>query len=110
MTKIADATFKGQDSKYEFEVFPMNTSFNTVGAVYIFTKRIEDNTGKGTHTFLYIGQTESLADRISNHEKWSCVNRNGANCICVHRDNSEHSRLAKETDLRAVHDTPCNDQ
>lgn len=110
MTKIADAIFKGQDSKYSFEVYSADTSFSAVGAVYIFTERTVDGTGKGTHTFLYIGQTESLADRIPHHEKWPCVNSNGANCICVHRDSNEDSRLAKETDLRAAHNTPCNDQ
>lgn len=110
MAKIADATFKGKEKSYNFEVYSLDTDFNAVSAVYIFSKRVVDSSGKGSHTFLYIGQTDSLADRIPNHEKWSCSSKNGVNCICVHRDNSETSRLAKETDLRAVNTTPCNDQ
>ncbi len=110
MAKIVDATFNGPKGSYSFEVYPTNTTFNAVGAVYIFTKRVVDASGKGTHTFLYIGQTESLAARIPNHEKWDCVTRHGANCICVHLDNNERSRLTKETDLRASNRTPCNDQ
>jgi hypothetical protein len=110
MAKIADATFKGNTGSYEFEVFPTNTSFRSVGAVYVFTKRETGSDGRGTHTLLYIGQTRSLAERIPGHEKWSCVNANGCNCICVHRDDNETSRLAKETDLRAATGTPCNDQ
>jgi hypothetical protein len=109
VSKIADATFKGKNGSYSFEVYPSNISFNAVGAVYIFTKRTVADS-KGTHLFLYIGQTDSLKDRIPNHEKWPCVNRNGVNCICVHRDDSEKSRLDKESDLRAGNSTRCNDQ
>lgn len=108
MAKITDATFKGQLGTYPFEVFPIDQQFNDVGAVYIFTKRTVDAAGKGNHKFIYIGQADSLKDRIPNHEKWPCVNRNGANCICVHRDDDEDSRLSKETDLRAGNQTPCN--
>lgn len=110
MTKIADATFNGKTGSYSFEVYPSDTSFNDVGAVYIFTKRTVGADSKGSHEFLYIGQTDSLKDRVPNHEKWPCVNRKGVNCICVHRDDNENSRLNKETDLRAANSTPCNDQ
>lgn len=110
MSKIADATFKGKTGSYSFEVYPADISFNAVGAVYVFTKRTVGSDGKGTHNFLYIGETESLKDRIPTHEKWSCATRNGANCICVHRDDNETSRLNKETDLRAGNSTTCNDQ
>ncbi|MCE2745966.1 MAG: hypothetical protein LW710_08670 [Burkholderiales bacterium] len=110
MAKIADATFKGKTGSYSLEVYPADTSFNAVGAVYIFTKRTLDSDGKGTHEFLYIGQTESLKDRIPNHEKWPCVKKHGVTCICVHQDGSEKSRLNKETDLRAGNSTSCNDQ
>ena len=110
MAKIADATFTGKTGNYSFEVFPTDTSFNAVAAVYVFTKRNVGSDGKGTHTLLYIGQTDSLKNRIPDHEKWACANRNGVNCICVHRDDDEKSRLAKEADLRAGHNTPCNDQ
>ncbi len=110
MAKIADATFNGKTGSYSFEVYSADMSFNAVGAVYIFTKRVVGSDGKGTHTFLYIGQTDSLKGRIPNHEKWPCVNRNGCNCICVHRDDSESSRLSKEKDLRDGNNTPCNEQ
>jgi hypothetical protein len=108
MAKIVDATFKGENASYDFEVYSIDTTFNAVGAVYIFTKRTVDPSGKGTHTFIYIGQTDSLADRIPQHEKWPCIKRNNSNCICTHRDDSEQSRLKKEADLIAGHDTPCN--
>ena len=110
MAKIANATFKGKMGSYSFEVYSTDTSFNAVGAVCVFTKRTVGSDGKGTHSFIYIGQTDLLKGRIPNHEKWPCAKRNGVNCICVHRDDNEKSRLAKETDLRAGNSTPCNDQ
>lgn len=110
MAKIADATFTGKTGKYSFEVYTTDTSFNAVGAVYVFTKREVGGDGKGTHILLYIGETDSLKDRIPNHEKWPSVKRNGVNCICVHRDDNGKSRLEKETDLRNGNNTPCNDQ
>lgn len=110
MAKIADATFNGREGQCKFEVHPLGTSFNAVGAVYIFTKRTVDGLGKGAHAFIYIGQTDSLRNRMPNHEKFPSINRNGANCVCVHPDGNETSRLKKETDLRAANSTPCNDQ
>ena len=110
MGKIADATFKGKVGAYAFEVYTTDTSFNSVGAVYIFSKRVPSPDGSGTHTFLYIGQTHSLADRIPNHEKWPCVKDHEVNCICVHRDNDANSRQHKEIDLLSVNKVPCNAQ
>jgi hypothetical protein len=109
MDKIADATFTGASgTQYSFAVYPLNTSFGDVGAVYIFTKRTatQDN---GTHKLLYIGESGELGTRISNHEKLPCVNQHGGNCICVHGDNSQDSRRNKESDLISHYDPPCND-
>ncbi len=109
MAQIAHVTFDGKNDSYIFEVYPSDETFDAVGAVYIFTKRTVDDSGKGSHSFLYIGETGSLADRIPNHEKWPCVEQNEANCICIHQDDSEDSRLNKEADLLARYSTPCND-
>lgn len=108
MSKIADATFRGETGTYNFGVYTTDTVFIDVGAVYIFSKRVVGTDGRGTHTFLYIGETHSLEDRIPYHEKWPCVQRNGVNCICVHQDDNAVSRRAKEADLLAAYKTPCN--
>lgn len=110
MAKIADATFTGASgTKYSFGAFTLDTTFKEVGAVYIFTKRTVNN-GKREHKFLYIGETENLADRLDGHEKLACVGRNEGNCICVHVESDGDRRLDIETDLRQGNDTPCNDQ
>jgi hypothetical protein len=73
-------------------------------------KRTVDSAGNGRYMLLYIGQTDSLRDWIPNQEKFPCVNRIGFYCICVHKDDNEYSRLAKEIDLRASNNTPYNEQ
>jgi predicted GIY-YIG superfamily endonuclease len=109
MGKIAEATFKGASGeKYSFNVYSLDTEFNNIGAVYIFTKRTTEQ-DKGSHTFLYIGQTSELGDRIAQHEKWPCVRKYDANCICAHADEDEDSRLAKEADLLKANKPSCND-
>ena len=108
MGKIADATFHGETGTYNFGVYTTDTVFIDVGAVYIFSKRVIGSDGRGTHTLLYIGQTSSLEDRIPYHEKWPCVQQYGVNCICVHQDDDTNSRIAKENDLLAVNNPPCN--
>lgn len=108
MGKIADATFKGETGTYNFGVYTTDTVFIDVGAIYIFSKRVVDSDGRGRHTFLYIGQTSSLEDRIPYHDKWPCAQANGVNCICVHQDDDTNSRLKKEQDLLAVSTPQCN--
>ena len=110
MTKLADLTVEGQSgNKYEFEVYPRQTAFNHVGAVYLLTKRTKKSNGTGTHEFLYVGETGNLSTRFDNHHKQDCFDERGANCICVHQDGDEKSRRAKESDLLEGRNWPCND-
>lgn len=112
MGKIGTAKFTGvSGTSYVFDVYTADTKFNDVDALYVFTKRTVDQNGSGSHKLLYIGETDELGRRINSHEKWECVNSNGCNCICIHRETDDRKRLAKETDLRKANpDTPCNDQ
>jgi len=109
MAKLADTTFSGSTGQYDFEVYPLGTDFKNVGAVYIISRRTVDVQGKGTHTFIYIGQTGDLSERFDNHHKAKCFKENNANCICVHLESNERSRRAIEGDLVARNPTPCND-
>ena len=108
MAKIADATFSAGDKDYSFTVYSTDTSFNDVSALYTFTKRTVSN-GKGTHQFLYIGETGELGTRIENHEKWDCVNKSGCNCICIHLVDGLDNRRTIEKAFIQDHNTPCND-
>ena len=110
MSKYGDITFTGKSgTTYPFEAFSWDTSFNAVGAVYFITTRTRKPDSGGSHENVYIGQTSNLSERFDDHHKANCFNRNGANCICVHVDSNEKSRLNKEADLIAGNTTPCND-
>lgn len=108
MGKVADTTICGASgAKYEFEVYTLDTSFKNIGAVYIFTKGIVNDV-KRNRDFLYIGQTEELADRIYSHEKWPCLESNDVHFVCVNVDENENSRQRKEADLLQAVETTCN--
>ena len=104
MAKIVDAVFKGiSEESYDFEVFSTDTVFPDVGAVYIFAQY---DPGFDCHFYeiLYVGETDSLIDRIPPRNQTDSVNYwnvNGycVNAICVHLDADESSRLSKQEDL-----------
>lgn len=108
MSKIANAEFARRSSIYNFSVYPWDTEFTALGAVYVITRRTADIYGGGSHSFIYIGQTGDLSERFDNHHKADCFRKNGANCICIHEEGNEQKRLAIESDLLDVNDTACN--
>ena len=108
-TAIATLSVKGASgTEYQFEVYPKGTNVPAVPGVYLVTKRVAKASGGGSHTYIYIGQAGNVPVRLEDHHKAACFARHSANCICVHRDRDERSRLAKEADLIAAHDPPCN--
>ena len=110
MPSIENVTFTGVSGrKYEFTAWTIDPNFldvgafRDVGAVYIFTRR------DGNHyRALYIGQTEALRTRLSNHEQWACVRKHGVNSICIHPENNSRTRLEIERDIRDAVRPPCN--
>jgi predicted GIY-YIG superfamily endonuclease len=109
MAKLGNLEIVGQSgTKYSFEVYPYDTSWKEIGAVYLVTKRTAKLDGSGTHTFIYVGQTDNLKERHENHHRADCFTRHGMNCLCVHVEQNEKTRLAIEADLLAAHNWPCN--
>lgn len=105
MAKISTLSLKGASGRqYEFDVYPLDTEFNSVGAVYAITKRDASR----NHTVIYIGQTDDLSERFDNHHKASCFYRHSANCVCIRAENNEETRLAIEKDLIANYNPTCN--
>lgn len=110
MSKLATLTLKGASrKKYDFNVYPIGTTFARVAAVYAVTNRTRQPDGGYRHKVIYIGQTGNLPERFDDHHKAACFQRHSANCICVHRDGNERSRRVKESDLIKGYDPPCND-
>ncbi len=109
MAKLTTVTFTGTSgATYGFEVYPWDTGFNAVGAIYLVTKRSRNSGGRFSHTRIYVGQTSDLSERFDNHHQASCFSGHGVNCICVYREDSERQRLQIEADLISNYRPPCN--
>ena len=108
MSKLSTIEIAGKSgSKYSFDVYPYESNWAEVGAVYAVTKRTVQN-GSGSHNFIYVGHTDNLKERHTSHHKADCFARQSANCLCVHVEAVEETRLTIEADLLAGHVWPCN--
>lgn len=61
-------------SSYDFDVYLQNGAWNDVAGIYIFSYQTQG----GSWFAVYVGQTESFANRIPNHERWREAVRLGA--------------------------------
>jgi len=111
MSKISTITFTGKSAtKYDFDVYDINTGWkDDVGVVYVVTKRYKKSYGKYYHDKIYIGRTEDLKERHSNHHQQDCFDSNSANCICIHMESNYQRQVDIETDLIQGNTTQCND-
>jgi hypothetical protein len=105
---MADQTilWPGASGKqYQYWISPIGMTFVDEPGNYIFTKETSPN-----HWIpLYIGQTESLRNRLTDHEKLPCIQQYGGTNIHAHTTSGgEEVRKAEETDLLAKWDPPCN--
>jgi hypothetical protein len=90
---------------YAFELYVLNTSFREVGGLYAFSKQATAT----THTIIYIGHTQDLSSRFTNHHKEECIDGQGATYISVCQMPNEIDRLVAEKDLLANYNCPCNE-
>jgi hypothetical protein len=106
-----DITFTGKSGgKYRFQAWSLDTRFKPMAAVFIVTKRAQDNSTyrRASHDSIYIGQTGNLADPFGTESQFDCFRKHGANCICICLFENEVQRIAVEEDLIALHSTHCN--
>ena len=91
--------------EYKYWIHPIGTSFKDTPGDYIFAKE----TAPDRWAPVYIGETDSLKKRLSNHEKMPCVKRYGGRHVHVHTSSAdEKTRTAEESDLLKKWDPPCN--
>lgn len=98
-------TWYGDSGKgYTYTVYDMDANWNDVAGNYIYAGK-QNNGWKAA----YIGQTQSLKDRLPNHNEEACAKRNGATHIHAHTNSDgESARKAEEADLIKKHQPPCN--
>ena len=107
--KITDAVVRGEKDYYEFEVFPITTEFEAQPAVYIFSRRKIDKTGRGHQKFLHIGQTTSLDGDFAKYKKFFAT-KSKANVICVRIEDEENLRSKIEEEVKAAHNISCSNE
>lgn len=91
--------------EYKYWISLIDSSFKDGPGNYIFAKEISPN----RWTPIYIGETDSLKNRLNNHEKLPCVKRYGGTHIHAHTTpGGENVRKAEEADLLIKWNTPCN--
>jgi hypothetical protein len=94
-------------TSHRFWIHPRGTKFNEpCPGIYIYARE----TSPHKWIPIYIGQTENVNVRLTNHEQQECVDQNGATHIHVSIITSEKSRLATEKDLIEQWKPVCNTQ
>lgn len=110
MARLGTLTLRGASGQqYVFDVYAFDTDFEALGAVYAITRRTRKEDDSYSHTTIYIGETGDLSTRFDGHHKEDCFVQHDANCKCIHLDDDEDSRFAKEADLIDNLKPPCND-
>lgn len=107
MSETPTIMWPGQSGKeYKYWIYPIGTTFNKEPGNYIFAKE----TRPGYWSPCYIGQTENLDERLTDHEKEACAKRHGATHIHTHVTlGGEAIRRAEEGDLIQKWTPPCNE-
>ena len=89
---------------YKFNVYEPGPGWHEVPAVYIFARRVQGS----SWIALYIGETDNLRTRLTNHEKWPAAVQLKASHIHTRRVDDREQRLQLETYLRQEFDPPLN--
>jgi hypothetical protein len=105
MSSIGTLTLTGKSGKtYLFNIYILNSTFVKAGGLYLFTKKVDI-----THHFIYIGRTEDLSSRFTDHHKQECIDGKGATHICIHWLDGKDALINAETDLLAAYNFTCNE-
>ena len=92
---------------YDFYVYdPTRTRWRDVGGVYIFAGVNASNVWEP----FYIGRTNSLKDRLSDHERWDEARALGATHIHTRVERAASRRKALEEHLLDGFGPPLNER
>ena len=92
--------------KYGYWIHKTGTTFEDEAGNYIYAKESSPKRWRP----VYIGETGSLLNRLSDHEKEPCATRNGATHIHAHTSpNNDSGCRVEESDLIEKWNPVCND-
>jgi hypothetical protein len=106
-SKIGEAVFRGKQSQYNFEVFPLTAEINDTPAIFVISRRITDKFRKGHHATVCLGETASVVAELRRHKRAKCVKQSAANVICILKENNESKRSSVVDDLKAARLFSC---
>ncbi len=110
MAEIGSMTLTGASGKdYYFTVYSYDTNFNNINAVYYISKRTVKSGNIGSHSAIYVGETNILKDRLISHHKKGCFSQHEANAVSILRESNDSARITIEMDLINSLSPPCND-
>jgi hypothetical protein len=89
---------------YTFHVYSKETTWNDVPGVYMFSSINE----RGRWVPCYIGQCDSFADRIPDHERWEDAQTFGATHVLATKVDRQAARDALEQQAIADLQPPLN--
>lgn len=96
----------GNGSKIDLTIYRLNTRWNSVGGLYVFTYKKVNGHWKA----LYIGQTDDLSSGLSSHERLNEAIDKGATHIHAIAISSQSDREKYERMLIAYLQPPMNSQ
>ena len=110
MEKLGTLKLQGASGTiYAFDVYSKDTNWTDgIECIYYVSNRTSKSDGTGNHSHIYVGQTDDLKFRLSNHQRQSCFDSHDYNAISVHGESNERVRLDKESDLIDAMYPPCN--
>lgn len=110
MAKLGIVTLTGASGRsYVFDVYHAGTTWkDNIACVYYISKAVPGPEIGGNHTQIYIGQTDNMKERHSDHHKQECFRRHGCNAVSIHLEANENTRLLIEADLVKALKPPCN--
>lgn len=92
---------------YPFRVYDLPATLPSTGAVFVLSKRIIDDNGRGCHNPIHVSPAEDLADSLTNYQDLPCFREHNANSICVYLDEDERHRSEIENDVLKYYSLPC---
>lgn len=94
-------------TKYTYEVCDVNGAWRDAPGNYVFARyEVLDR-----WVPKYIGETQSFASRMPNHDMADEARKYGATHVLAHVNNGGvNARQTEERDLIAAYDPPCNTQ
>ncbi|MEO8573423.1 MAG: hypothetical protein ABI481_05595 [Pyrinomonadaceae bacterium] len=105
--KLSDALFRGHQTDHFFKVYPLTAAIADQPAVFIISRRVTDQRGRGHQLAVCIGETESTLNELKKHKRSACAKENAANVVCLLKEKDAKMRRTVIEDLLASRSFSC---